>query len=397
MYQMPAEWEKHRATLMIWPNRKGSWGRDLKRARETFAPVYRAVTEAEYLYLTCKPGQKDDIEDFLRIHTIPLDRVHIFEVVSDDNWARDITPSILVNRDRKAGDENRLLARDFIFNAWGGEYNGLYQDYERDNAFGPKMMEALGIPCETVASLVLEGGSIHVDGEGTCMVTETCLLSPGRNPDLSREEIEGALKESLGCTKILWLPRGIYNDETDEHVDNVCCFIKPGHVLLNWCDDPADPQYELTQETYHYLESARDAMGRKPVIHKMPMPHPLYVTREEADAFDYAEGEDNRKAGERLAGSYVNFLRTNDSIILPQFGRPDKPDGDIAMDVHRNAGPQDEEMADSWGNRDNTENDKRAVEVLEELLPGVRIVPVPARQFLLGGGNLHCLSHEIPE
>ena len=253
MYQMPAEWEKHRATLMIWPNRKGSWGRDLERARETFAPVYRAVTEAEYLYLTCKPGQKDDIEDFLRIHTIPLDRVHIFEVVSDDNWARDITPSILVNRDRKAGDENRLLARDFIFNAWGGEYNGLYQDYEQDNAFGPKMMEALGIPCEISSSLVLEGGSIHVDGEGTCMVTETCLLSPGRNPDLSREEIEGALKESLGCTKILWLPRGIYNDETDEHVDNVCCFIKPGHVLLNWCDDPADPQYELTQETYHYL------------------------------------------------------------------------------------------------------------------------------------------------
>ena len=352
MYQMPAEWEKHRATLMIWPNRKGSWGRDLERARETFAPVYRAVTEAEYLYLTCKPGQKDDIEDFLRIHTIPLDRVHIFEVVSDDNWARDITPSILVNRDRKAGDET---------------------------------------------SLVLEGGSIHVDGEGTCMVTETCLLSPGRNPDLSREEIEGALKESLGCTKILWLPRGIYNDETDEHVDNVCCFIKPGHVLLNWCDDPADPQYELTQETYHYLESARDAMGRKLVIHKMPMPHPLYVTREEADAFEYAEGEDNREAGERLAGSYVNFLRTNDSIILPQFGRPDKADGDKAMDVHRNAGPQDEKMADSWGNRDNTENDKRAVEVLEELLPDVRIVPVPARQFLLGGGNLHCLSHEIPE
>ena len=138
-------------------------------------------------------------------------------------------------------------------------------------------------------------------------------------------------------------------------------------------------------------------MGRKLVIHKMPMPHPLYVTREEADAFDYAEGEDNREAGERLAGSYVNFLRTNDSIILPQFGRPDKADGDKAMDVHRNAGPQDEEMADSWGNRDNTENDKRAVEVLEELLPDVRIVPVPARQFLLGGGNLHCLSHEIPE
>ncbi len=374
---MPAEWEPHQGTIMIYPNRTGSWGDDLESARTAFLPVYREILKDEDLYLVCKDeAQVIDAEEKIFNSSLLLPhKVHPLIIPTDDNWARDITPSFVVNEDR-----TRRVAHDFTFNAWGGDYNGLYLDYEQADAFGAKLARALGDPCESVRFVeeemetcdakksrdipfVLEGGSIHVDGECTCMVTEACLMSPGRNPSLSQEEIEDVLKQSLGVKKILWLPRGIYQDETDEHVDNVCCFLKPGEVLLNWCEDSSDPQYPLTQETYRYLENATDARGRKLTIHKLPMPTPVYVTEDEAAGFTFAEGEDMREPGERLAASYVNFLRTNGAVLMPQF---------------------------------DCKEDEKAVKIMEKLLPELRIVPIPARKFLLGGGNMHCLSHELP-
>ena len=211
---------------------------------------------------------------------------------------------------------------------------------------------------------MLEGGSIHVDGEGTVIVTEACLLSKGRNPDLSKEQIEAKLLQYLGAEKVIWLPRGIYNDETNEHVDNVFAFVKPGEVLLAWTEDKMDPQYALSQADLAVLEAATDAKGRKFIIHKLPIPQkPVCITEEEANSFTFEDGEDRREPGERLAASYVNFYLCNGKVILPQFG---------------------------------DEMDREARRILGKCFPERQVVPLPARAVIVGGGNFHCLTQQIP-
>ena len=196
-------------------------------------------------------------------------------------------------------------------------------------------------------------------------MTETCLLSAGRNPALARGEIEEQLRIYLGIEKVLWLPRGIYQDETNEHVDNVCAFLRPGEVVLAWTDDETDPQYPLSQQTLAYLEGETDARGRKLVIHKLPIPdHPVCITEEELAGYSFAEEE--REAGERLAASYVNFYFSNEAVILPAFGG------------------------------ENEESDRRAAALLAQWNPGRKIISVQARAILVGGGNIHCITQQIP-
>ena len=188
------------------------------------------------------------------------------------------------------------------------EYHRLYADLQKDDAVASAFCDAAGYPWEDAAPFVLEGGSIHTDGEGTALVTESCLLSAGRNPSLSRQEIEAELCRRLGVRKVLWLPRGIYNDETNEHVDNVCAFVGPAEVVLAWTDDPSDPQYPLSAADLAYLQSVTDAQGRRLKIHKLPIPdHPILCSEADCDAYEFAPGEDTREPGERLAASYVKF------------------------------------------------------------------------------------------
>ena len=167
---------------------------------------------------------------------------------------------------------------------------------------------------------------------------------------------------------MLWLPRGIYNDETNEHVDNVCAFIRPGEVVLAWTDDEHDPQYALSRADYDYLAQEIDARGRRLTIHKLPIPdHPVCVTESDMANYAFEPGEDAREAGDRLAASYVNFYFTNDAILLPQFGG------------------------------ENASSDARAVEIMRALCPERRIVPIKSRDILLGGGNIHCVTQQIPK
>ena len=181
---------------------------------------------------------------------------------------------------------------------------------------------------------------------------------------MSREQIEEQLKYWLGVHKIIWLPCGIYQDETNEHVDNVCAFVRPGEVVLAWTEDETDPQYAMSLADLKVLEQETDAKGRKFKIHKLPIPQkPVCLTREDVDGFVFEEGEDEREAGERMAASYVNFYISNEGIILPQFG---------------------------------DENDKRAVEILQKCFPERRIYPIDARAIIVGGGNIHCITQQIP-
>lgn len=291
--------------------------------------------------------------------------VELIALETDDSWARDIAPTFVV---KNTADGRKVRGINWRFNAWGGEVDGLYPDYAQDDAFAAAFAEKTGYSLYDAAPFVLEGGSIHCDGEGTAMVTEACLLSAGRNPDLSKEQIEERLKTYLNVEKVLWLPRGIYNDETNEHVDNVSAFVRPGEVVLAWTDNEKDEQYALSKASYDFLKDAVDAKGRKIIIHKLPIPDvPVCISEEEVQGYDFVEGEDMREAGERLAASYVNFYFSNDSVVMPAFGG------------------------------ENTASDLRATEILAALCPERKVVQIPARAILTGGGNIHCITQQIPK
>jgi agmatine deiminase len=259
-----------------------------------------------------------------------------------------------------------VRAVNWEFNAWGGTYDGLYAHWEKDNAFAKLFAEKFNYPIYDASPFVLEGGSIHSDGEGTVIVTDSCLMSLGRNPALSKDEIEQQLMKYLGAEKVLWLPRGVLGDETNEHIDNICAFIRPGEVVLGW-DDHHYPQHLLCSADHDYLTSHTDARGREIVVHKLPMPaRPVRVTKEDLEGYTFEEGEDTRSVGEELAASYVNFYFSNNALIVPAFGG------------------------------ENEKSDKQAQEILQALCPDRKVVPVNARDILLGGGNIHCITQQIP-
>lgn len=360
-FYMPGEFERHDGCIIVWPQRPGSWSFGAEEACAAFTAVIKAIAASEKVYVACGS------EHWARAAAMlsGVDNVVLLPIETDDSWARDIGPTFVL-RDSVGGRQVRGV--NWSFNAWGGAVDGLYPDWRQDDAFAAAFAAKTGYELYDAAPFVLEGGSIHCDGEGTVMVTEACLLSAGRNPALTKEEIQEKLKIYLGAEKVLWLPRGIYNDETNEHIDNVCAFIRPGEVVLAWTDKQDDPQYPLSEASLRYLEQATDAKGRKLIVHKLPIPDvPVCIEAEEVAGFDFAEGEDMREAGERLAASYVNFYFSNDSVVLPAFGG------------------------------ENAASDARAAAILARLCPERKIVQLPARAILTGGGNIHCITQQIPE
>lgn len=355
--RMPGEYEEHFGCMMIWPVRPGSWiygGRD---AKKTFCEIADAIAAGEKMFMLADAAHVDEAKQMLS-ECGNSENIRVLEVESDDAWARDTGPTFVTDR------EGKVHGISWRFNAWGGDYDGLYANWEKDDKVAEEVCRQLGYPCIDAAPFVLEGGSVHSDGEGTLLTTEACLLSPGRNPGMTREEIEEVLCSYLGGEKVIWLPHGIYGDETNEHVDNVCAFLKPGVVALSWTDDEHDPQYAYSKEAYGILRKEKDAAGRKLEIIKLPLPKkPVCITEEECKGFVFEEGEAERETGERLAASYVNFYISNSSIILPQFG---------------------------------DENDAVAVKLMEQAFPDRKIVPVMARSVIVGGGNIHCITQQIP-
>lgn len=355
-FAMPAEFAPHKATMLIWPVRPGSWGRDPSAAQRAFLDVIREVANGEDVYLLA--GAADLAAAKAAAAGIP--RVTVFEIESDDAWARDVGPTFVTNG-------KILRGISWKFNAWGGEVDGLYAQWDKDDAVAAALCDRLGVDCYDAGDFVLEGGSIHTDGEGTLLTTEACLLSAGRNPGMTREQIAQKLAGYLGIRKVLWLPRGIYQDETNEHVDNVCAFTAPGEVVLAWTDDQNDPQYPLSKACLDYLESVTDAAGRRLKVRLLPIPdHPICCTAADCAAYDFAPGEDMREPGDRLAGSYANFYIANSAVLVPQFGG------------------------------ENAASDARALDILREAFPGRRVVGIDARAILLGGGNIHCITQQVP-
>lgn len=298
-------------------------------------------------------------------------RVTVVEMNSDDAWMRDIGPTFVVGR------KGEVRGVDWEFNAWGGKKEGCYPDWHQDSLVKRKVLELAGCdryPC----NVILEGGAIHSDGEGTILTTEECLLNPNRLKEgekgpRTKEGMEAVLRDYVGARKIIWLPRGLYGDrDTNGHIDNIACFVRPGEVALAWCDDPSDPQYEISQEAYRVLSTATDARGRSLRVHKIPCPKPMYWTEEEvnglgADAKSSAEDSAHygRKAGERLAASYINYYVANGCVIVPGFGDP--------------------------------VNDAKAKQAIQALYPDRTVHQIYSREILLGGGNIHCITQNEPK
>lgn len=348
---MPGEFESHKGVYMLWPQRPDNWRNGGRPAQRTFAKVAEAISQFEHVTV----GVNDD--QFANARHMLSDQVEVVELSNNDSWIRDCGATFVKN------DKGGLRAVDWSFNAWGGLVDGLYFPWDKDDRVAQKMSELERVDRYRLDNFVLEGGSIHVDGEGTLITTEECLLSKGRNPQLSKKQIEEVLKEHLNLKKIIWLKKGIYLDETNGHVDNIANFVKPGVVVLAWTDDQKDPQYEISKENFEILTNATDAKGRKLKVVKLRVPQPVKITEEESEGVDAVEGTLPRQKGDRLAASYVNYYTANGGIVFPTFDDP---------------------------------NDEKAQKTLSELYPDRKIVGVPAREILLGGGNIHCITQQVP-
>jgi agmatine deiminase len=335
---------------MLWPERADNWRAGAKPAQAAFVAVAGAISGGEPVTVGVSAGQFQNA----RARLPPA--VRVVEMSSNDAWARDTGPTFLIDA------KGRRRGVDWTFNAWGGLNEGLYVPWDRDDEVARKILEIEGMD-RYRTPFVLEGGAIHVDGQGTCLTTEECLLNPNRNPGLSRADIEDRLRRYLGVSTVIWLGKGVYRDETDGHIDELACFTSPGHVALTWTEDRRDPQYDISQDAYRRLRSARDARGRRLAIHKIHQPGPLFMTAEEAAGIDMHRGTQPRLAGDRLPASYINFYVANKRVVMPLYDK-------------------------RW--------DGAAMRTLKRLFPTREVIGIATREVLLGGGNIHCITQQVP-
>ena len=328
-FAMPPEWAPHARCWMQWPCREPLFGKHLAAAREAYADVARAIAEFEPVTMIANPEHVVDAS----LKCGP--GVSTFSLPLDDSWARDTGPTFLVN------GRGQVAGVDWKWNAWGNKY----PDHQRDAAVARSVLDHLGMRRYS-APLVLEGGAIHVDGEGTLLTTESCLLNKNRNPDLGREEVEQLLARYLGIRKVIWLNGGLEDDDTDGHVDNVACFVRPGVVLVLSSSDPADGNYAVLTDNIQRLKAATDAAGRSFEVIAIEQPR-------------RREAEDGR----RLALSYINFYIANGGVIVPAF--------------------------------EDTQ-DRHAYDAISKAFPDRRAVQVPAAEIVFGGGGIHCITQQQP-
>ena len=360
-FVMPGEFEPQDAVWLLIGGKRFHWPNGGYKVREAQVNIARAILSAGTKVLI---GVTDDL--YLETEHIfsGLD-VSIFEMTLDNCWPRD--SGAITVKNRQSGEVRGV---DFRFNGWGGEYSGAMTAWVNDNLVARKMLQYTHLD-RYKTSFTLEGGSISVDGEGTVITTESCLLNKNRNPGMTRAEIEEHLKKYLGLEKVIWLKRGIdcCKGETDGHVDNLCAFIGPAEVVCCYTEDLANPHREVLQEAFRTLGEARDAKGRKLKVHKLTACKPFYFTKEEANNVLVTPGVGKepdgkwRKEGDAAVPSYANFLITNGTIVFPVYG---------------------------------VDSDDEAVSRIKEIVRGrYRVVPVNAHEIALGGGSIHCFTQQV--
>lgn len=334
-FSMPAEWEPHEATWLTWPGNLITWpdGR-LEIVERSYLQMMEALLPHEKVRLIVRgPAEREKVEKGLKNSGPLIRNVVFYEKPAVDSWIRDYGPTYL-----KGKDGTKAWCK-WRFNAWGGKYEDLFPDNElfQDSS----MVSYRCFPKD----IVLEGGSIEVDGAGTCLTSEQCLLNPNRNPHLSRKEIEKILCDYLGVQQILWLKEGVAGDDTDGHIDDIARFAAPNVIVAVTEDNPGDPNHAVLKENWELLKGMRNLKGGKWDLVKLPMPSPIIV-------------ED-----EPLPASYANFYIANKTVLLPVFDDP---------------------------------KDNEAVSIVKDLFPGRNVVSVPCREVVYGMGTVHCLSQQEP-
>ena len=337
-YRMPAEWEPHRGTWLSWPHKEASWPGKFGPVPGIFAAMVRALADREEVHINVAgPSMEVSVRTLLADAGAGTGNVFFHHNPTNDAWCRDHGP-IFVQRTREGRREQAIV--DWDFNAWGDKY----PPYDLDDVVPSRIGAELGLPVFE-PGIVMEGGSIDVNGRGALLTTEACLLHPNRNPELDRTGIEGYLRDYLGVTKILWLGDGIAGDDTDGHVDDITRFVDPGTVVTVVEDDPRDENYEPLRKNLERLRGMTDQDGRPLRVVTLPMPRPLYHD------------------GHRLPASYANFYIANELVLLPTY---------------------------------DPARDEEAAATLAALFPGREIVGIDCTDLVWGLGAFHCVTQQWP-
>lgn len=338
-FRMPAEWHPHHSTWLTWPKDPETWPDRVPQVEEIYLEMIRALTPHEIVNLLVDDEQTEHaIRE--RITKTTAAQIRFRHIQTVDSWIRDYGPNFLV------GPNNTGAFNDWIFNAWGNKY----EELKNDNSV-PQRLEPLLELKRFSPGIVMEGGSIEVNGAGCVLTTEQCLLNTNRNPHLSREEIEQYLKDYLGVTKVLWLGEGIVGDDTDGHIDDIARFVTPNTIVTAIENDPKDANHEILQDNLARLRSMTDAAGNPFEIVTLPMPGVVGGTSTGTRDLD------------RLPASYANFYIANNVVLAPVFGH---------------------------------ENDLRAVETLQNVFPTRRVVPINCEPLVWGMGTIHCVTQQQP-
>lgn len=335
---MPPEWAPHRGTWLSWPHRESSWPGNFAPVPRVIAEMIRHLAPGEEVHVNVADAAMEaDARAVLRDAQVATTNVFFHHFPTNDAWCRDHGP-IFVQRDGAAGREELIL--DWGYNAWGDKY----PPYDLDDRIPRLVAAEYGI--EAVSpGMILEGGSIEVNGRGTLLTTEACLLNPNRNPGLSKAEIERRLVDFLGVRRVLWLGEGIVGDDTDGHIDDITRFVDDRTIVTVVEEDPTDDNYALLLQNLHRLETMTDEDGAPYRIVTLPMP--------KAIVYD----------GQRLPASYANFYIGNEVVLLPAYDPP---------------------------------RDEEARATLQELFPTRRVVPIDCTELIWGLGAFHCLTQQWP-
>lgn len=335
-FRMPAEWEPQEAVWLSWPHKKASWPGLWRNIPKVFADYVAAISRFQKVRINAAVDLQDRAKRLCTRAGAETSRVTFYDHPTNDAWCRDHGPIFI--KHRQTGE---VALTDWMHNAWGGKY----PPYDLDNEIPPSIGRALKLR-RFEKSMVLEGGSIDVNGKGLLLTTEQCLLHPNRNPSLSKTDIERALKDYLGVRRILWLGEGIVGDDTDGHIDDITRFFKPDGVITCVESNSRDPNHQLLADNVERLKDMRTLQGKPLDIVELPMPRPVRIK------------------GERVPASYANFLIINGAVLVPTFGHKKR--------------------------------DAEACAIIGSCFPGREVVPIDCAEMIWGLGTLHCLSQQQP-
>jgi agmatine deiminase len=362
-FYMPAEWRAHHATWLSWPKDPETWPDRVPQVQEIFLQMMAALAPNETVNLLVDDR---DTEDAVRARCDfdGAGNIRFHQIRTVDSWIRDYGPNFLVKSDAMSDElqlvdgssitddklkfiGHKLAFNDWQFNAWGNKY----ADLKQDDAI-PRRLESFLAAPRFEPGIVMEGGSIEVNGAGCVLTTEQCLLNPNRNPHLSKQDIEQHLKDYLGVEKVLWLGEGIVGDDTDGHIDDIARFVANDVIVCAVEDDSADANYEFLQDNLERLKKMTDTRGRAFEVITLPMPGVVG-----------GASTDSRKL-DRLPASYANFYIANNVVLAPVFGHA---------------------------------NDQRAIDVLQSVFPDRRVVPINCEPLVWGMGTIHCVTQQQPK